>query len=508
MTSYGPSRAPALRGMRAAELIAPTETCAARRPHAIEGGGPGRGGRSVSSSGCSRLKLSATRQSQHTGTCVASTSITCSGRKSSQLRIAAVRGAQPGLAIVPVDGVEGASAERARLALVPVGEDVAQQAGLGRGLDLAQALLAAARLLRPARAGIEAQVDAALRGAARGVSGVDRDRHDLAVLRTHHDARAAIRQPGLRDTAAEDVERPQPDENEHPEHERHGKGHGNLLFRMYASAGSPGIERLIRWARAAAAQDGARRSWARARSRGKESRCHDARWSSCPCSRPSAAPSPRPAWHSRRSRQPPLVPAGADGGARAPGARRPARRAVAARRAVGRAGGGVGLHVDAGHAARPRPGHGLGRDRGPRGMDRHERPRGRERAQRARRPAAARRAGGGRVDPAAAQPPRRRAPGGPRSRDRHRGAQGRGARPARARAGRLRVAAAGAAGDGLRQPARARELGEPRRRERGRAPAQARRPDDLRADRRVDQPGQQRRPAGGRGGPHGRAQHA
>ena len=158
-------------------------------------------------------------------------------------------------------------------------------------------------------------------------------------------------------------------------------------------------------------------------------------------------------------------------------------------------------------SAGARPGLGLRRDRRRRRVDRHERPRGRGRAQRARRPAAARGAAVGRIDPAAAQPARSpRASWASTARRTWRCSRSRSA-ACRPSSSATRSAAAGTAGDGLRQPAGARELGEPGSRERGRAAAEARRPDDLRADRRLDQPGQQRRAARRRRGPHGRAQH-
>ena len=113
----------------------------------------------------------------------------------------------------------------------------------------------------------------------------------------------------------------------------------------------------------------------------------------------------------------------------------------------------------------------------------------------------------GRLDPAAAQPAAPRARGGARPGDGRGRAEDRAGGAARPRDRRLRGAPPGAGRDGLRQPAGPRELGEPGCRERGRAAAEAGRPDDLRADRRLHQPRQQRRAARGRRGADGGAQH-
>ena len=89
---------------------------------------------------------------------------------------------------------------------------------------------------------------------------------------------------------------------------------------------------------------------------------------------------------------------GGRGAALGPGRpRRAARRALAPRGPLGRAGAGLRLHDRAERAPRAGRVLGLGRDRGRRGLDRHERPRGRERAQRAGGPPAARAAAGGSI---------------------------------------------------------------------------------------------------------------
>ena len=203
----------------------PGSRAARARAQAIDGGGLGLRPRSVTSSGCSRRKPSATAQSQHTGRWVASTSTTCSGRKSLQSTMRAVHREKRGLVVVPRHRAERAGAERARLALVPVGEDVPQEAGLGRALDLAEALLAAAALLRPARARVEPQLRPARPGREGRVLRVHLDRDHLPVLRADDDASAAVTQPRAREPPAEQDEHSQADEGGDTDEEldRHGR---------------------------------------------------------------------------------------------------------------------------------------------------------------------------------------------------------------------------------------------------------------------------------------------
>ena len=231
----------------------------------------------------------------------------------------------------------------------------------------------------------------------RDVSRVDLDRHDLAVLRAHHDALRRDRSARPSRAAAEDVERPQPDENERPRARAPSEGAWEPPPRMYASASSLEIDRLI-----GRVDVPTNPSWQGAPLGGEPMSRRQlvlvslltALWS--PVATPAVAQpqkqaAPRPAG---ATEVPGLVTLDAQLDALSRRVAPSVVQVVAS-----------GYTSTPANAARPRPGHGLGRDRGRRGMDRHERPRGRERAQRARGPAAARGAGGGRVDPAAAQPP-------------------------------------------------------------------------------------------------------
>ena len=77
-----------------------------------------------------------------------------------------------------------------------------------------------------------------------------RDRHHLAVLGADHDARAAVGHEGARQPAPEEEEDPQPHEDGDTEDQLEGGGHGESpLVRVYASADSKGIVRLIRGGR-------------------------------------------------------------------------------------------------------------------------------------------------------------------------------------------------------------------------------------------------------------------
>jgi hypothetical protein len=128
------------------------------------------------------------------------------------------------LVVVPRDDADRPDAEGAGLVAVPLGEDVPQQARLGRAFDLAEALLAAVALLGPARAGLEAQHRAAGARGHRGVPGVDLDRDHLAVLRADDDPGATVAQPDRDEPPAEEQEHADPDENGDADKELNGHG--------------------------------------------------------------------------------------------------------------------------------------------------------------------------------------------------------------------------------------------------------------------------------------------
>jgi len=155
--------------------------------------------------------------------------------------------------IVPVEGVERGGAERAALALIPVAEDVPEEAGLGGPSSIwPRHSCPQPALFGPAGAGLKAQVRTALGrvNAAWPATTVTADH--LAVLGADDDARATELQEGGHEAAAEQEKDPSPTRTATPRTSWKGVGMEGLLWCGFTpSARSWGIDRLIPAARSA-----------------------------------------------------------------------------------------------------------------------------------------------------------------------------------------------------------------------------------------------------------------